>query len=121
MVGGLGAVWTWVDLSPKVEGDFFFAADDPQLRASEELAQRFPGRSQVIVRAEDTQGDPTLYRDRVGALTEALSDVEGVVNVRSITTDDASRSPLFSRILLTPDSAATNLLHFFWAHSYKID
>ena len=73
MVGGLGAVWTWVDLSPKVEGDFFFAADDPQLRASEELAQRFPGRSQVIVRAEDTQGDPTLYRDRVGALTEALS------------------------------------------------
>ncbi len=110
MVGGLGAVWTWVDLSPKVEGDFFFAADDPQLRASEELAQRFPGRSQVIVRAEDTQGDPTLYRDRVGALTEALSDVEGVVNVRSITTDDASRSPLFSRILLTPDSAATNLL-----------
>ena len=110
MVGGLGAVWTWVDLSPKVEGDLFFAADDPQLRASEELAQRFPGRTQVIVRAEDTQGDPTLYRDRVGALTEALSDVEGVVNVRSITTDDASRSPLFSRILLTPDSAATNLL-----------
>jgi len=110
MVSGLGAVWTWVDLSPKVEADFFFAADDPQLRASKELAQRFPGRSQVIVRAEDTQGDPTLYRDRVGALTEALSDVEGVVDVRSITTDDASRSPLFSRILLTPDSAATNLL-----------
>ena len=107
---GLAAVWTWVDLSPKVEGDFFFAPDDPQLQASAELQRRFPSRSQVVVRAEDTQGDPTLYRSRIGALTEALSDVEGVANVRSITTDDPFRSPLFSRILLTPDSAATNLL-----------
>ena len=37
---GLGAVGAWVDLSPKVESDFFFSADDPQLQVANELNQR---------------------------------------------------------------------------------
>ena len=40
---GLGAVGVWVDLSPKVESDFFFSADDPQLQVSTELNQRDGG------------------------------------------------------------------------------
>ena len=32
-VVGLLGVWAFVDLSPEVEGDFFFAEDDPQLEA----------------------------------------------------------------------------------------
>ena len=40
---GLGAVGVWVDLSPKVESDFFFSADDPQLQVSNELNQRYGG------------------------------------------------------------------------------
>jgi len=107
---GLGAVGVWVDLSPKVESDFFFSEDDPQLQVSNELNQRYPGGELVVVRAEDTAGDPEAYRERIGELTEAFSGVEGVTSVRSITTDDAERSPLFSRVLLTPDPAATNLL-----------
>ena len=107
---GLGAVGVWVDLSPKVESDFFFSEDDPQLQVSLELDRRYPGRAQVVVRAEDRAGDPEAYRERIGELTEAFSEVEGVTGVRSITTDDAAPSPLFSRILLTPDEAATNLI-----------
>ena len=107
---GLGAIGLWVDLSPKVESDFFFAADDPQLQVSNELNQRYPGGELVVVRAEDMAGDPEAYRERIGELTEAFSLVEGVQSVLSITTDDAEPSPLFSRILLTPSEAATNLI-----------
>ena len=107
---GLGAVGVWVDLSPRVESDFFFSEDDPQLQVSLELDRRYPGRAQVVVRAEDQTRDPQAYRERIGALTEAFSEVEGVTGVRSITTDDPAPSPLFSRILLTPDEAATNLI-----------
>ena len=107
---GLVAVGAWVDLSPRVESDFFFSEDDPQLQASLELDRRYPGRNQVVVRVEDRTGDPRAYTDRVGKLTEAFTSVEGVTNVRSITTDAAASSPLFSRILLTPDEAATNLI-----------
>ena len=107
---GLGAVGAWVDLSPKVESDFFFSEDDPQLQASLELDRRYPRPTQVVVRAEDRAEDPEAYRGRIGELTEAFSEVEGVTDVRSITTDNAVSSPLFSRILLTPDEAATNLI-----------
>ena len=89
---GLGAVGLWVDLSPKVESDFFFSEDDPQLQVSLELAGRYPGGELVVVRAEDTAGDPEAYVERIGALTEAFSLVEGVTSVNSITTDDAAAS-----------------------------
>ena len=107
---GLGAVGVWVDLSPKVESDFFFSEDDPQLQVSNDLNRRYPGGEIVVVRAEDMAGDPEVYRERIGELTEAFSEVDGVTGVRSITTDDAAPSPMFSRILLTPDEAATNLI-----------
>ena len=100
----------WVDLSPKVESDFFFSADDPQLEVSVEIANRYPSSPQVIVRAEDRSGDRQRYVQHIRDLTEALGAVEGASNVLSITTDDPSRSPLFERILLTPDERATNLI-----------
>jgi predicted RND superfamily exporter protein len=93
-----------------VESDFFFSEDDPQLQVSLELDQRYPGRAQVVVRAEDRAGDPEAYRERIGEFTEAFMEVEGVTGVRSLTTDDPEPSPLFSRVLLTPDEAATNLI-----------
>ena len=33
-------VLLWVDLSPRVESDFFFSRDDPQLRAMQEMERR---------------------------------------------------------------------------------
>lgn len=122
----LVATLVLVDLSPEVEGEFFFAEDDPQMRASEEVASRFPSGAQLILRVADPEGDrvtdreangavapqgaPATYRTRVDALTEDLLAVEGVTDGWSIATDDPARSPLFRRILLNPDPAATNVV-----------
>lgn len=126
------AVVVLVDLTPRVEGDFFFAEDDPQMQASREVAQLFPSSDQVILRVADVRADPVdganavdavdavdgpdsagdldpVYLARVAALTETLLAVEGVESGFSISTDDPT-SPLFRRILLTPDPRATNVI-----------
>ena len=38
---GLLGVWAFVDLSPEVESDFFFAEDDPQLQASQQISEQY--------------------------------------------------------------------------------
>jgi len=108
-LAALLAVGARVDLSPKVEGDFFFADDDPQMQASRAVADRFPAGAQLILRVADLRGDPVAYEGRVGALTQALLEVEGVEQAASIATDDPA-SPFFGRILTTPDSTATNII-----------
>jgi predicted RND superfamily exporter protein len=107
---GLLGVWAFVDLSPKVEGDFFFAEDDPQLQTSQQISERYGSNSQIVVRVTDLRGDPAVYRRHIEGLTEAFLAVDGVSGGYSITTDDPSRSPLFGRVLLTPDSSATNII-----------
>ena len=115
--GALAAlgVLLFVDLSPRVESDFFFAQDDPQMEASREVARRFPLQDQVILRVEDRGLEPAVgredpaYRARLAGLTADLEAVEGVEGGFSVVTDDPA-GPLFRRILLTPDPAATNLV-----------
>jgi predicted RND superfamily exporter protein len=107
---GVVVVALFVDVSPRVEGDFFFADDDPQMQASREVAERFPSSPQVILRVEDLVGDSAAYRDRVTALTDELLTVEGITGGYSIANADPSRSPLFGRILLTPSERATNVI-----------
>jgi predicted RND superfamily exporter protein len=109
-VVGVVIVALFVDVSPRVEGDFFFAEDDPQMQASREVAARFPSSPQVILRVEDLAGDTAAYRASVLALTTDLLAVQGVTGGYSITNADPSRSPLFSRILLTPAANATNII-----------
>lgn len=98
-----------VDLSPEVEGDFFFSDSDPQMRASQDVASRFPSGAQLILRVADLGGDSDAYHARVAALTVDLLTVSGVEGGYSIATDDPG-SPLFRRILLSPDSTATNIV-----------
>lgn len=112
-----------VDLSPKVEGDFFFAEDDPQMAASRAVARDFPSGSQIILRVEGIRADGSGagpgggaegrtdegYLESVGALTRDLLFVPGVESGYSVATESVS-SPLFARILLTPDSSATNVI-----------
>jgi uncharacterized protein len=106
----LGLVAAVVDLSPKVEGEFFFAADDPQMQVSEAVNERFPAGSQIVLRVADLVGDREDYLRRLSALTDDLLAVVGVDSGYSISTDDPSSSPLFQRLLLTPDPAATNIV-----------
>jgi predicted RND superfamily exporter protein len=106
---GVTLVALFVDISPRVEGEFFFAEDDPQMRASQEVAQLFPGGQQIILRVEDLSGDTAAYRGRVGALAAELIALDGITGGYSIGTDSPARSPLFQRLLLNPDPAATNI------------
>ena len=62
-----------VELSPKVESDFFFAPDDPQLDESNRIDEQFPGSPQVIVRVAADRSDQDLEGD-VRDLTEALAN-----------------------------------------------
>jgi predicted RND superfamily exporter protein len=106
----LGLVAAFVDLSPEVEGEFFFATDDPQVQVSEAVNERFPAGAQIVLRVADLVGDREDYLRRVSALTDELLTIVGVDSGYSISTDDPSSSPLFQRLLLTPDPAASNII-----------
>ncbi len=106
---GVTLVALFVDLSPQVEGDFFFAEDDPQMVASRRVAELFPGGGLVILRVEDLVGDSAAYRPRVAALAEDIYAIEGVLSGFDAGTQNPVGSPLFERLLLNPDPAATNI------------
>lgn len=103
-------VFVWVDLTPRVEAEFFFSRDDPQYIASAEIADRFPTGSQIIIRAAATDVTDADYRSAVAALGDALSDLDGVTAINSIANHNAFASPLWGRVLIAPDERATNLL-----------
>ena len=108
---GLGVVWLLrASLSPRVEGDFFFSESDPQLQTSQRINDTYPSSPQIILRVASGQGAENSYEGRIEALTDELLEIEGVVGGYSITTDNPEGSALFSRILLTPDAAATNIV-----------
>ncbi|MCB1034812.1 MAG: MMPL family transporter [Acidobacteria bacterium] len=110
----LAAVLSVVDLAPRVEPDFFFASDDPQLAASAAIEALFPGSPQILVRAAGDVEDPA-YLESLAGLTEALRRVPGVVDVKSLTRGPstpaaAARSPLWQRLLLPAPGASTLIL-----------
>jgi predicted RND superfamily exporter protein len=84
-----------VDLTPRVEGDFFFASDDPQLRASAEIETLFPSRPQVLVSATapDLRAPETL--ERLRSLTGELRKVPGVTSVLSAVSGPPSPAAAF--------------------------
>ncbi|HUP43625.1 MAG TPA: hypothetical protein VM599_10495, partial [Thermoanaerobaculia bacterium] len=94
----------FVDLTPRVEGDFFFASDDPQLRAAARIEELFPSRPQVLVAAvaDDPRSPETL--ERIGRLTAELAALDGVASVLSATSgppspEAAFEGPFWSRVL----------------------
>lgn len=106
----VSAVLLWIDLSPRVESDFFFSPEDPQLQAAQEMARRFPSPEQIIIRIAAPDIADAEYIAKIRNLTAALDTVTGVSGVSSITTEDARRSPVWRRLLLTPDNLATNII-----------
>lgn len=111
-VAGGATAWNLADLSPRVEPEFFFAADDPRVQASlgNSSVGEGLGSQPVIVRTYDALGDEDAYEESVEALTEALAEVESVVSAYSIANQDARRNPVFSRMLLTGNPRATNIV-----------
>ena len=106
----VSAVVFWIDLTPRVESDFFFSPEDPQLQTAQEISRLFPAPELVVIRAEAPDIDSDEYEDLVGSLTAELDTVTGVSSVASMSTEDERRSPVWSRLLLTPEDLATNII-----------
>jgi len=100
-----------VDLKPKVDENFFFSKQDPQVRADNRILRLFPEPPQLIVAAA---GDihSTAYFDRVRALSDELAKVPGVASVESLSRgpkdmEDAFKSRLWTRLLIAENQKAS--------------
>ena len=100
----------WVDLTPRVETDFFFSPDDPQYVASAAIAERFPAGQQLIVRIAAPDIRAPRYAERVRELGDAIGELDGVTGVTSVANQDAFESPLWNRVLVSPDEGATSMV-----------
>ena len=103
-------VLLWVDLSPRVESDFFFSRDDPQLRAMQEMEQRFPAPEQVLLRVEGPDITADSYLASLRDLSADLAAIPGVSSVNSVVTENGATSPLWHRVLLNPGDPTTNIV-----------
>src|SRR5687768_13145359 len=122
---GLGcALFFFVDLTPRVEGDFFFSRNDPQAKKSASIEEEFGGAPQVFVAVRSRELVSRQYLVRLSKLTTDLEKVKGVADARSITNgpEDSekalerepqevfqklSESPFWSQLLLAPDRSAS--------------
>ena len=110
-----------MDLSPRVESDFFFATDDPQLRTSAQIQELFPSSPQVLITAAAAPGSGAEallapdYVARIRELSGRLKDVPGVESVVSLTAGPSSPraaldGPLWRELLVAPSVPASNLV-----------
>ena len=122
---GLGcALFFFVDLTPRIEGDFFFSRNDPQAQKSANIEEEFGGAPQIFVAVRSRELVSREYLSRLAELTADLQKVKGVADARSITNgpDDSEmalerdpqevfqkliESPFWSHLLLAPDRSAS--------------
>jgi len=111
----IGAVFFVLDITPKVESDFFFSTDDPQLQNSKKISKLFPSRDQIIlnIKAEGLFEEESIKTIR--ELSDTLGNIDGVKRVLSLTDgppvpEDVKRSPLWRRLLLSHDEGSTNII-----------
>src|SRR5688572_18027620 len=131
LCGALGlALFTLVDLAPKVQPDFFFSTDDLQFQQSLRIEREFTYAPQVFVVAKAKTLVSGQYLLQVHKLTQDLQKIDGVVDVRSLTNgpkeaeevfeevsegdigeifEDLEESPFWTALLLAPDRSATFL------------
>ena len=115
MVASLMAVIFRVDLTPRVESDFFFSTDDPAFQASQRISELFPAQPQLILSAKGQDIQSPEYLERIAGLTEALAADPQVTAVQSLTQGPshptaALTSPIWSRLLLSNDPQASQLV-----------
>lgn len=103
------------DLSPRVESEFFFSSDDPQLAGSREIAAEFPARDQLLIAAGAPDIHAPEYLGQVARLSDGLAAIPGIATVQSLTRGPAApqvveTSPVWSRLLLGRDPSRTLLI-----------
>jgi predicted RND superfamily exporter protein len=111
----LGLVYAFVDLRPRVDQQFFFSSDDPQLQESNTILRRFPSGSQLILNVASSNIASDQYVDRLRQLTERIASVPSVSGVRSLADGpkdvaDAEESPFWSRLLIAENRKSSNVI-----------
>jgi predicted RND superfamily exporter protein len=106
-----GAFVLSVDLTPKVDQSFFFSPHDPQLKADNAIVSIFPESPQIIIAAKGVVRS-SAYAESIRVLSDALARQPGVQSVQSLSRgpknlDDALKSPLWSRLLISADREST--------------
>ena len=126
------ALFAFVDLSPRVDDDFFFSSEDPQLQASLQIEKEFGENQQIFIAARAERLESRGYIRKVLRLSEDLRAVEGVDDVRSLTHgpekpekvgernpeeifEDLLDSPFWTQLILAPDRSGTFVVKTFSA------
>ncbi len=112
------SAWTvlfQVDLTPRVERDFFFSTEDPAFQATKRIEELFPTSSQLILSAQAPDIEEATYVERIRALSDELAALDGVLGVQSLTHGPANpkvvaESPIWSRLLLSKNPRTTHLV-----------
>ena len=108
-----------VDLKPKVEENFFFSRNDPQVRADNQISRTFREMTEINLTVSGDIASPA-YADRIRALSNALSTVPGVTDVVSLShgpnghgpkdIKEALKSPLWTHVLIGRDRKSTDVI-----------
>ena len=109
-------VFRYVDLRPKVDENFFFASNDPQVQNDKLISKSFLQTPELILSAKgDIRSND--YLRKVRELSNELSAIPEIDSVQSLTrgprnTGDALESPLWKRFLFSEDQKATFIYVF---------
>ena len=65
-----------VDLTPKVESDFFFSTEDPAFQATKRIEELFPTSPQILLSALAPDIEDEEYVERIRALSDELAGLD---------------------------------------------
>ncbi|MDY6856613.1 MAG: MMPL family transporter [Thermodesulfobacteriota bacterium] len=108
-------VFFFVDLTPRVESDFFFSSNDNQLQTSQAISRIFPSSPQVIIQVTAQNIRSERYLSLIRGLTDELVTLAGMVSTKSLINgpvrpEFAFDSPLWSRLLLSKNGSASSII-----------
>ncbi len=106
-----------VDLTPKVDENFFFSTGDLSLRQSKTISHRFPSQAQLVLDIASSDISSARYLSRIARLTQRIKEIDEVTKVKSLTAGpksykDAVESPFWSRLLIARNHRSSNVLVF---------
>src|SRR6266567_1631748 len=92
-------IFRYVDMKPRVDENFFFSRNDPQVQADKLISKMFLQTPELILSAKGDIRSPD-YLGKVRELTDELSATPGINSVQSLTRgprnpEDARVSPLW--------------------------
>ncbi|MCB0318254.1 MAG: MMPL family transporter [Bdellovibrionales bacterium] len=99
---------------PEVNKDFFFSDTDPQLKADQQICKEF-GDVELTIIAVQGNLRSEIYQQKLKKISTAIAKLHGVVSVYSLPLavddpEEAMESPLFKRMLLSPDLKSSNII-----------